>query len=213
MGSPSFLTEPSALLVVDASGVISLNATGCATTIIRALSQRIVVTEAVQAELALWRSSGRRDADFLKDLVEGGLVEVAGLGEAGIAHFETLVAGPAIDTLDDGEAASIACAAERQGAVILDDAKAIRICAREFPGIRIGCTVDLLSHPRLAATLSRSDLAEAVFQALKQGRMRVFSKYLNWVTELVGMERVALCRSLPASVRQTVAGPIIQASE
>jgi predicted nucleic acid-binding protein len=213
MGSPSFLTEPSALLVVDASGVISLNATGCAATIIRALSQRIVVTEAVQAELASGRSSGRRDADFLKDLVEGGLVEVTGLGEAGLAHFETLVAGPAIDTLDDGEAASIACAAERQGAVILDDAKAIRICAREFPGIRIGCTVDLLSHPCLAKTLSRSDLAEAVFQALQQGRMRVFSKYLNWVTELIGMERAALCRSLPASVRQALGGTIIQASE
>jgi predicted nucleic acid-binding protein len=181
MGSPNSLTEPSALLVLDASGVISLNATGCVTTIVRALSQRIVVTEAVQAELALGRSSGHRDADFLNDLVEGGLVEVAGLGEAGLAHFEALVAGPAIDTLDDGEAASIACAAERQGAVILDDAKAIRLCAREFPSIRIGCTVDLLSDPRLAETLSRSDLAEAVFQALHRGRMRVFPRHVDWV--------------------------------
>jgi hypothetical protein len=79
----------------------------------------------------------------------------------------------------------------------------MRICARDFPALHLGCTVDILSHPCLERALGRAALAEAVFQALNRGRMRVFARHLNWVTELIGVERAAICTSLPVSARQS----------
>ena len=41
------------------------------------------------------------------------------LGDFGMQHFEGLVIGAAAETVDDGEAATIACACERKGTAII----------------------------------------------------------------------------------------------
>jgi predicted nucleic acid-binding protein len=201
MGSPISWTDPSALLVADTSTVISLNATGFAQRIIRALPNRLVVVDAVPAELEPGRRRGCRDADLLNELVAAGLVGIVGLGELGMTSFEELVVGPAIATLDDGEAATIAYASEHAGVALIDEAKATRICAARFPTLRVGCTVDIFAHPKVQQDLGSASVAEAVFNALFQGRMRVFPEHMEWVVGLIGPDRAAKCSSLPNSVR------------
>jgi predicted nucleic acid-binding protein len=193
------------VIVADASAVINLNATGCATEIITALPNRVAVVDLVTTELEQGRRRDRQDADLLNELVAVGLIEIVRLGEPAVPHFEELVIGPAARTLDDGEAATIAYAIAHDAIPLVDERKANRICAERFPELRVGCTVDIFTHPEMLQSLGREALADAVFNALNHGRMRVFPHHIEWVIGLIGTERAALCTSLPGSVRLTLA--------
>ena len=193
--------EDGTFVATDTSAVINLNATGYAAAIIRALPARIVVVDAVCGELEDGRGRGRQDADRMHALIAEGLVEIVQLGAAGQAYFEELVIGPAYTTLDDGEAATIAYALEHGLLVLLDESKATRICAEQYPQLSVGCTVDLLAHPALRTALGMEALARAVFNALYLGRMRVFPHHIDWIIQLIGPEQAARCHSLPRSMR------------
>lgn len=56
-----------------------------------------------------------------------------------------------------------------------------------------------VDHVRVALGCVR--LADAVFNALHDGRMRLLPHHLKWVVGLIGPERAGQCRSLPRSVR------------
>jgi len=201
MESRIFPTDPSTPVVADASAVINLIATGCAPTIISALPNQLVVADVIPAELESGRRRGRKDSDELSKLVAGGFVEIVHLGNAAVKYFEELVIGPAAATLDDGEAATIAYALENAGAVLIDERKATRMCAEHFPELCVVCTVDILIHPEVQSRLGTETLADAVFNALRDGRMRVFPHHLERVLKLIGHQRAALCQSLPRSAR------------
>ena len=196
----SCLDEGPAHVVLDTSVVINLNATGCADAILRALPNRCVVVEQVSLELQVGRRMGRGDADAPAMLIDQKLVEHAQLRDTGMRHFANLVSGSAAETLDDGEAGTIACALEQGAVALVDERKAIRICAERFPRLGIGCTVDVLAQGHVQAALG-SSLADAVFNALDRGRMRVPDRYGQWVVDLIGNERAAGCRSLPKRFR------------
>ena len=196
----SCLDERTAAVVADTSVIINLNATGCAESILRALPNPCVVVEDVALELAIGRQTGRRDADALTVLIDQHLVEHVRLRDTGISHFATLVSGSAAETLDDGEAATIAYAIERSAVALIDERKAIRICTERFPDLAVGCTIDVLAHRHVQASLG-PPLADAVFNALDRGRMRVPEQYGQWVVDLIGEERAAGCRSLPKRFR------------
>jgi predicted nucleic acid-binding protein len=199
--SLTFLTDPKALLVADASTVINLNATGCAREVIQALPNALVIVDVVPEELEAGRHRRRQDADLLNDLVVAHLIEIVRLDDRAEQHFEQLVVGPAAMTLDDGEAATIAHAVSQKGIALIDERKANRICAERFPNLRVGCTVDIFTHPKVQHDLGKQRLADAVFNALYHGRMRVFPKHVEWVIELIGVDRAGLCTSIPRSAR------------
>lgn len=203
MGSLTCLIDPAAIVVVDTSTVINLNATGCAREIVQAIPNKLVVADVVTGELDEGRRRGRPDADLLGELVVADLVEIVKLDDPAVLHFEKLVVGPAAITLDDGEAATIAYAIRHAGIAVIDERKATRICAQMFPELRIGCTVDILSHPEVLRSLGKDTLAEAVFKALYHGRMRVFPHCVEWVIGLIGTHQAAACTSLPNSVRRS----------
>ncbi|MYH60226.1 MAG: hypothetical protein F4148_00125 [Caldilineaceae bacterium SB0675_bin_29] len=198
----SWLNDPTVLIVADASVVINLNATGCSGTILDALPNRCAVPEQVALELEDGRRNGHNDADGLDELVAACQVEIVRLSNHGLQHFRTLVLGPAAQTLDDGEAATIAYALEQNAVALIDERKANRLCSERFNALHIGCTVDVLMHAAIEATLGRIGLAEAVFNALYNGRMRVPAHHVGWVVNLIGSERAEQCASLPRSVRR-----------
>jgi predicted nucleic acid-binding protein len=202
MGLPTPLTDPAAIVAADASTVINLNATGCAREVIQAIPNKVVVLDAVASELHEGRRRGRRDADLLGELVAARVVEVVELDDSSGIHFERLVVGAAAMTLDDGEAATIAYAYSHHAVAIIDERKATRLCAEMYPTLRVGSTVDILAHPSVEQRMGKTMLAEAVFNALQNGRMRVFPRNVEWVVKLIGQQRAAGCASLPNSVRK-----------
>lgn len=197
----SCLNDPTALVVADASVAINLNATGFSEAILGALPNRVVVTNEVRLELEVDRRNGRSDADALSALVGTGHIEIVQLGDLGLGRFTGLVLGPAAQTLDDGEAATIAYALEHGATALIDERKASKICANRFSALPTGCTVDLLAQDDVRTALGADNLADAVFNALYSGRMRVLAHHMDWVVELIGAERAARCPSLPRSVR------------
>lgn len=196
----SCLTDPKATVVCDASTVINLNATGCAVAILKAVPNPFVITDIVLDELKQDIRSNRNDAALVADLQKVGLIRVVSLDESASAHLEPLVAGRTIDTLDDGEAATIAFAAALGAIPIIDERKANRICKERYPALLLGCTVDILAHEATLATLGKAALSEAVVNALQQARMRILPQHLSWAVDLIG-PRVKACPSLPATVR------------
>lgn len=196
MECQSRLNDPTLLVVADASVVINLIATQCPRTILDALPNFFAVPEQVALELEAGLRTGHNDVDSLNRLVAAGLVEIVRLSNPGLQHFTTLVSGPAAQTLDDGEAATIAYALEHSAIALVDERKAIRLCSDRFDSLSTGYTVDLMMHPAIKAALGPIGLADAVFNALYYGRMRVPKGYFDWVVNLIGYEKAEQCASL-----------------
>lgn len=201
MGHPTCLLDPDLIVVADTSALINLNATGRAPEILRALPNRIIVAEAVLAELEQGRARGRENARLTEALVSQGLLAIGALGTRGLHWFEQLVVGAAVDTLDDGEAASIALALETGGAAILDERKARRICAERYAALVTGCSTDLFGHRKVQDCLGRDGLVEALLKALEIARMSVPQHHVEWIIGLIGKENAAKCPSLPRAAR------------
>ena len=200
MDCPSCLDDLATPIVADASVVINIIASGFGATILGPLGSPLRVPGEVQAELESGRSRGRQDSGKLMGLVDGGQVVIVDLGAVGMNHFSALVVGSARDTLDDGEAAAIAYALEHQAIVLIDEKKATRICAARFPHLTVGSTVDLVGCMAVQAALG-ANLADAIFNMLSIGRMRVLPRHLDWVVEQIGPHRAAQCAALPARYR------------
>ena len=201
MERQSCLNDPSVSVVADTSVVINLNASGSAQGILEALPNPFLVVSQVQLELSSDRRTGRSDSFALGELVDSGRVAIVQLGNDGVQYFSSLVSGSAAQTLDDGEAATIAYAMEHNAITLVDERKAHRICAESFPELLRGSTVDILAQEDVVAALGRRELANAVFNALRHGRMRVQSHHLRWVVDLIGLKRARQCISLPRSAR------------
>ena len=199
----SCFTDPSALLVADTSVVINLEATQVFEEILKALPNRVLVTEDVYIELVNGRRTAINDSNALSTLIAANLADIGRLSKQGMKYFENLVIGSASDTLHDGEAATIAYAIEHDAAAVIDERKANRICTERFPQLLIGSTVDLLAHPTVQEALGVERLGDAVFKALYEGRMRVLPQKTEWVVNLIGLDRAALCHSLSRSARRT----------
>lgn len=201
MGSLSSLTDAWTVLVADASVVINLNASGCAEKVLEALQRCVKVVDVVPDELEEGQHRQRQDAVLLEKLAASGHVEIVSLEGDGERYFEQLVVGPAQMTLDDGEAATIAYAVAKGGIALIDEVKANRICTELFPELRIACSVDVFAHEAVQNALGRRALADAVFNALFEGRMRVSPRHVDWVVSLIGADRAGRCASLPRHVR------------
>lgn len=188
-------------LVADASTVTNLNATGCAPAIIKALPNRIRVVDVIPAELDTGRIRGRKDAHRLQQLISAGLIDLVSLGDSGWDCFEELVSGPAAETLDDGEAATIAYAIEQASIAVSDETKATKLCGVRFPRVHLTSTVDMLLHPEIRRVLGEQAFSDAFFRSLLDARMAVSPRHYDDVLRIVGPERAAECLSLPKRLR------------
>lgn len=195
------MSDPRALVVMDTSVVINLNATTCAADIVGVLPYDVVVVDVVQEELQEDRRTSREDAVLLSALVASQHIRIVTLNEPALRLFGELVAGPAADTLDDGEAATIAYAMSHHAVPAIDERKARRICVQRFGMLQVLSTVDMLADDAVEAALGRARLSNAVFNALRDARMRVLPERLAWVVALIGTERAAQCPSLPRHMR------------
>jgi len=204
MGSLSCLTDPSLPVVIDTSAAINLMGSGFAYDIVRALPNRVVAVDTIPTELESGRRRGRPHADLLEQIVANGGIEIVSLSESATEIFEGLVIGRAADTLDDGEAATLAYAVDTGAIPIIDEKKAMRICDRRFPAMALGSSGDLFAHQAVLNRLGRDRLGRSVLNALQQARMQVQPHFLDWVVDLVGDEAVH-CTSLPRSARLSAA--------
>lgn len=202
MSCSSFPDAPSGTVVADASVLINLNASGHAKTIIAASCGVLYATTNAYAEVLDGERLGYSDARSMRELEGAGMLRLVTLNEADEPIYRSLIEGSALQTLDDGEAATVAHAVANGGIALIDEKKAQRICGQRFPGTTVVTTADLMLHHRVATALGDHHVG-AIHAALVAARMHVPRHLIGEVVAMLGDDRAMECPSLP---RRSVAG-------
>ena len=182
-------------LVLDTSVLINLYASRRGVEILDALPNVIVLPQIVTLELEHQTSKKNGEHQFVQDLVAAKNVTVSDLGEREYAIFQRLVSGS--PSLDDGEAATIAIAASRGYLPIIDERKGRKQAQEHIPDRQLGWSLDLFRHPKTTTKLGPAISIDALYFALRDGRMRIDESHCDHVVRLIGVQRALECKSLP----------------
>ena len=191
----SSLADDRTPLILDTSVLINLHASTHGGRILSALPNDILVPQIVAAELRHETSRTSGEDRFIRDLVASSNVRLVALDDREYEVFETLVSGSG--SLGDGEAATIAVAACRGYLPVIDErrgrARAQALIADKEPG----WSLDLFRHPRVTAGLGETASIEALYLALREGRMHIDEAHCDHVVSIIGVHRALECTSLP----------------
>ena len=196
-------------LIADASVWINLAATGRMEEVLGALSVPVGVSRTALCELERGKARGYDAFAQVEALVGQGLITTLELDVEDEALFLDLVSGDTAETLDDGEAATLALAFRMKAVAAIDERKATALAGRRFSSLIVRSTTELLFDALPYENEGGGPLAEALFEALRGARMRVPAQLLQRVAEVLGAERVQLCRSLPASILNGSPSPLL----
>ena len=202
MTSISCLSEESEALIIDASVVVNINATGYADRILSAYPGSIFVPKPVVAELERGARLGHQDAVDLHLLFENGIARSLPISKLAQSTFVSLVSGSSVSSLGDGEAATIACAFAAGAWAVIDERKARKICLERYKEVNLASTVDILGCNAVVEAFKPHELGAAIEAALEVGRMQVQAHHLEWVLRYVRPERLERCASLSRRIRE-----------
>lgn len=190
--SPIDIADP---LILDTSVLINLHACKYGERILASLPNDVVVSEIVAGELEHVTSRQNGEHRFLHDLVMGGIVTLATMTDAEYEIFHELASTS--PSLDDGEAATIAIAAARHFLPVIDERRGRSRATALMKARTPGWSLDLFRHPTAIAVLGDQPALEALYLALRDGRMRIPAESADNVIALIGMERSRDCTCLP----------------
>jgi predicted nucleic acid-binding protein len=193
--------------VADASVLINLHASGAASQLLAKIIHPVVVPENAAAELEQGRSRGYEDAAILDLEVGELLLRVMPVVGSALDIYGSLIVGTAGNTLDDGEAATLALALELDGIALIDEQKARRIAREKYPHLNLLCTAELFLHPFANEVLGVPGQIDAIYKALTVSRMRVPHDLILPIATLLGPEKIQECRSIPKHVRESIKRP------
>lgn len=192
--SSSLANDPSPL-ILDTSVLINLHASQHGGRILTAIPNDVIVPEIVATELGHETSKLNGEHVFLQSLAASGVVKIVPLTEEECEAYAALVSGSV--SLGDGEAATIAVAASRKCVPVIDERKGRLQAKTRCNGRMPGWSLDLFRHPRSIRELGEAQSSEAVYLALRDGRMRIHDDHCDHVVGLIGPGRALECNSLP----------------
>ncbi len=195
MTNPNPLNDVRHSLVLDTSVLINLHASTYGERVLHALPNDIVISRIAAEELEKETSRKGGERSFLTAMVGKGALTIADMTEDEYELFGNLVAGP--PSLDDGEAATIAIATTRGLHPIIDERKG-RTCAAAPPfSLRPCWSLNLFDHTSVVRSLGEQAAQDAIYLALRDGRMRIPAEQANMVIATIGLRRALDCSSLP----------------
>lgn len=194
MTCSSFLADDLSPLILDTSVLINLHACSYGEQILAAIPNALAVSDIVVRELEHETSRTNGEHQFLANLIARQQVRQVPLDNSGWQIFEKLTT--ARPSLGDGEAATIAIAATGHFRPVIDDAKGRRSVELMMSKNAAAWSLDLLVHPAVQESLGDAYI-EAVYLALRDGRMRIDGGQCDAVVQLIGIARASNCPSLP----------------
>ncbi|WEX91542.1 DNA-binding protein (plasmid) [Sinorhizobium garamanticum] len=175
--------------------LINLHACRYGEQILAAIPNDIIVTQIVAGELEHETSRRNGEHSFLESLVASRGVTLTQLTDSEFETFFELTSS--VPVLDDGEAATLAVAAARGCFPIIDEKRGRGRASTLLPGCQPGWSLELFRHPATLDTLGDDVAREALFLALRDGRMRIPAMSIEDVIALIGEERARACTCLP----------------
>jgi predicted nucleic acid-binding protein len=186
-------------VVLDASVLINLVVVDDPGAILRALHQPKIVT-IVTGEVGRNRRTGQIGKAVLQPFIKDGLLEVVSMDEGESELFLDLVGAASPDDLDDGEAATLACATVRGFLPLIDDGKHTDLT--RAVSYRHGVSTIGVYHEFLSRGVFASDFIQrCLYDSLRYARMRVSAAEIGWVTNLLTPSQLADCPSIPPRYR------------
>lgn len=182
-------------LVLDTSVLINLDSSEYGNEILQHIPNEIFIPRIVREELERDLDKSESERNFIDHLVTKGQAHFTDLTRLEYEEFSRLVSGTT--SLGDGEAATIAISVSRSYLPVIDERKG-RVCVQELlSGTEAGWSLDLFLHSSVIAALGMETVADALYFALRFGRMRVHEDHCNQVVDLIGVSRALNCPSLP----------------
>jgi hypothetical protein len=161
------------------------------------------VDEITLREVSIDPFTGRSAKALLEGLRNRKLLQTVKMTDNTFDLFLSLSGAVPPDDLDDGEAATLAQAASGNCVPVLDEKKATRVCLTRFPELALLNSMDIIAAPEMCNQVGMDGVAEMIFLALQNSKMRVASRERQWVLELLGEERIAQCTSFGRLPRPT----------
>ena len=180
---------------LDTSVLINLHACTLGDQILAAIPNDIVVPRIVAEELENETSRENGEQNFLFDLITNHKVTVVDLAGKELELFEDLTSGS--PSLDDGEAATIAIAVRRELLPVIDEKKGRKCAAKLLNRQNPAWSLDLLRHPVVLGALPETQCTNALYLALRDGRMRIPREKSRTIINILGINRALECRCLP----------------
>jgi len=148
------------LLLNDSSVLLNLIAGDCLREIVIATGWQVVVCSAVRDEVKKLRDPGTGDLVPIDigPLISAGLVQVLDLANQ---QEQTTYIEQSI-FMDDGEAMSVAIAANRGLDLAIDDKQATNHIHRTFPNLRLWSTPEILQHWVKTAPVQTARLGQII---------------------------------------------------
>jgi predicted nucleic acid-binding protein len=191
----SCLADDLTPLILDTSVLINLHACSYGEQILAAIPNEILVSDVVVRELNHETSHTNGENQFIRGLISHAVVTEIHLNDQSYEVYENLICGPS--SLDDGEAATIAAAANLGFIPVIDERKG-RARSKTLSGAKAAAwSLDLLLHRSVQTELGFSEYTKAIYLALHEGRMRIDEERCDAVVKLIGIERAIRCTSLP----------------
>lgn len=195
MTCSSSLADDLTPLVLDTSVLINLHACTYGRKILSAIPNDIFVASLVTRELDHETSHSNGDTSFMRELISQRIVTTMQLDKNSYQVYETLTQNP--HSLDDGEAATISIASSLGFIPVIDERKG-RTQAKGLMNNKASAwSLDLFTHPNVQEGLPNKGYIEAIFLALREGRMRIDEEHCDAVVRLISIERALHCTSLP----------------
>lgn len=172
-------------VILDASCLINLSASGQLRSIIASLPISVAVTRYVQTDEVLWEYAGPDDDVAqtkqqidLQPLIDQGYLQVVDIE----SEAEALTMVNYATLMDDGEAFTSAIAMHRNWAVAVDDRKARKVIADHSPQIQMLSTLDLVRYWAEILPCSSGDLARVLQQIRMRGKYSPHTDHpqINW---------------------------------
>jgi predicted nucleic acid-binding protein len=191
-------------LVIDASVLINLLGCGAVEEVLRALPAVVLIERRTLAEVLRDPSRELPARAQRERLIEQRLLRVLQLEGDAVGRFLDLVAAP--HELDDGEAATIACALELNAVAVLDERKARRIVREQFSTLTLSSTAGLFRTLLEQERMDNTRVRGLLLAAIQRARMSVPAEEIDWVIGLLGPETAGQCPSIRRSAIRRFGG-------
>jgi hypothetical protein len=176
-------TFPAGPLVLDASVLFNILATGVAPDILTALDVPCWVEERTAAEVR--RMPGEKTESMpLLSLFDGGHLRLCRMSPTAYDIYLSLISGPSTETLDDGESAAIATCVTGLGSIVLDDKKARRVCTKRFGQVSVASSLYLIVEAARRGEWNEERLLDAIQRAREISRMSIVPAERAWFKSL-----------------------------
>jgi hypothetical protein len=199
--TPSRLNDAHRRLVIDASVLINLLGTRVPGPIFSALGRIFAIDEVTLAEVNIDPATQGSARRAIEELQAHGLLTI--LNDSTYEQFLSFTGAEAPNDLDDGEAATLAHACSNAFVAVIDERKATRVALSCEPPLTVLNSLDLLAAHELTARLGSTAVADALFFAIRDAKMRVPREGREWTVTILG-NRAQECPALARFVRNPI---------